>query len=79
MGRKSHSSMGGDMGWTEQERALAQVQEKYGKSGYTLDHLNYRMVGFFRPIMHGRTSKRIFAIGNTWREALAELERKAAA
>lgn len=78
-GRLLDGKSGGAMGWTEQQAALNQMQERYGDSGYTVDHLHYKMVGFFRPANKGRSSQRIFAIGNTWKEALRELERKAAA
>jgi len=63
-------STGGMMAFTEQERALEQVQAKYGKTGFAFEHLNYRMVGFKRG------DKTISATGATWDEAIAELGKK---
>lgn len=50
------------MAFTEQERALEQVQAKYGKTGFAIEHLNYRMVSYKRG------DKTISAIGKTWEE-----------
>lgn len=61
------------MAWTEQERALAQVQEKYGKTAFAEDHLTYRRVGYRR----GEAT--ISAIGSTWDEAIEALGKKAKA
>lgn len=60
------------MVWTEQERVLDAMKEKYGETAFTEDHQNYKRVGFKRK---GAT---LSAIGHTWDEAMAELERKAA-
>lgn len=58
------------MAWTEQERALERVQKAHGSTGYTEDHGNYRLVGFKIG------THKVFAIGNTWQEAMESLERK---
>lgn len=57
---------------TEQERVLIQMRETYGKTAYTEHHMNYRLVGFNR-------GQRVFAIGDTWEQAIDRLARKAAA
>lgn len=55
---------------TPQQDTLAQATKKFGKSAYTEDTVNYRLVGCMR------NGKRVFCIGDTWREAMAALEKK---
>lgn len=76
------------MAYTEQEAALDKVRDLALQLGagiaFTQDHINYRMVGFWRgrPMLHGPDSRAIamkrcvVGIGHTWAEAMAELERK---
>jgi hypothetical protein len=56
--------------FTKQQDALAQATKKFGKTAYTEDTVNYRLVGF------AREGKKVFCIGDTWREAMAALEKK---
>lgn len=59
------------MAWTEQERTLKQLQEKYGTTAFVEDRVNYKLVGFKRG------AKKISAIGNTWQQAIEALGKKA--
>jgi len=59
------SSASGEL--TEQEVVLQRMRETYGKTAYTVNHLNYRMVGF-----NGGK-----AIGDTWEQAINRLEKRA--
>lgn len=61
------------MALTPQQQALEQVKEKYGPSGFAIEHLNYCMVGYKRG------DKTISATGKTWDEAISELGKKAKA
>lgn len=63
-------STGGEMAFTPQEKALEQVQAKYGASGFAIEHLNYCMVGYKRG------DKTISATGATWGEAIEKLGKK---
>ena len=62
-----------DMDPTEQELMRRIMRQKYGPTGFTQDHINFKLVGFDRP-----EGKRVSGAGNTWGEAMAHLERKAA-
>ena len=52
----------------EQEQAFKQVRKLYGNSGFTEDHIDYRMVGYRKD------GEKVFAIGPTWEKAFTELE-----
>jgi len=58
------------MGWTEQEVALNQAQRLFGRTAYTENHMNYRLVGV------GKGKSKVFCIGQTWDEAITGLERR---
>lgn len=59
------------MAYTEQQRALDRVKKEHGPTGYTIHHLHYKLVGF------GEGAGKVFALGNTWDEAIQRLARKA--
>lgn len=58
------------MAWTEQERTLRTLKEKYGPTAFTEEAVNYRRVGFKRG------KETVSAVGDTWQEAVERLERK---
>lgn len=58
------------MGWTEQERTLDYLRQKYGPTAFCETHVHYRRVGY------GTGKDRVSAIGDTWQQALASLESK---
>jgi hypothetical protein len=58
------------MEYTEQLKALNQVQREFGKSGFSDDHIHYRRVGFIRG------GKPFWAIGDTWQAAMDALREK---
>lgn len=58
------------MAFTEQQRALAQVREKYGKTAFVEDHANYKRVGYKRG------DRVVSAIGQSWDDAINELGKK---
>jgi hypothetical protein len=55
------------MAFTEQQRALEQVREKYGQSAFAEDHPNYKRLGYKRG------NRVISAIGQSWDDAINEL------
>lgn len=55
---------------TEQQRALAEVQRKFGDSAFTQNYIGFREVGFRQGALTIR------AIGQTWDEAITKLELK---
>lgn len=57
---------------TPQEEVLYQMRSTYGKTAYTEDTLRYKLVGFKRD------EKKLFAIGNSWQQAIDGLEKRAA-
>lgn len=74
------------MAFTLQEKALEQARQRYGRKAFTVDHINYRLVGFWRVQPMPFPDSRCIAgklcmvgMGQTWEAALAELERKAKA
>lgn len=58
------------MALTQQEIALKEAVRKFGRTAYVEEHQNYKLVGF------GRGRKKVFAVADTWREAIDALERK---
>lgn len=56
--------------YTAHEQALLKTRERFGTSAYCEDNLTYKLVGF------GRGSKKEFAVGDTWDEAIQALEKK---
>jgi len=57
---------------TEQEKALRTAKKEFGITAFTEHHINYCRVGF-------RSGGNVLsAIGNTWEEAIKELEKKRA-
>jgi len=57
---------------TEQEKALRTAKKEFGTTAFTEHHINYCRVGFRRG------GNVLSAIGNTWEEAIKELEKKRA-
>lgn len=55
-----------------QIEALRYLQKKYGMAAFTSDHANHKRVGF------KKRGEKISATGNTWDEAVRNLEKKAA-
>lgn len=53
---------------TPQEKAFFEMRDRFGRSGFTEDHINYRRVGYR---LNGRV---IAAIGSTWDDAIALLK-----
>jgi hypothetical protein len=61
-----------DMNPTEQEKVRRIMRKQYGPTGFTQDHINFKLVGFDRP-----EGKRVSGAGSSWAAAMAELARKA--
>ena len=61
------------MGETEQEAVWHRMRALYGDTAYTLHSRQYKLVGFKR-----RSGEKVFAVGETWTEAVERLARKAA-
>ena len=59
------------MGETEQEAVWHRMRALYGRTAYPIHHRNYKLVGFIRD------GKKIFAVGDTWGEAVERLAGKA--
>jgi hypothetical protein len=55
---------------TEQEHALKEAKKQFGTTAFTEHHINYRRVGFRRG------GKVISAVGDTWKQAFSELDKK---
>jgi len=55
---------------TEQEKALKTAKKQYGTTAFTEHHVNYRRVGFKRD------GKVLSAVGDTWKQAFTELDKK---
>jgi hypothetical protein len=50
------------------------IRALYGETAYTLHSRQYKLVGFKR-----RSGEKVFAVGETWTEAVERLARKATA
>lgn len=59
------------MAYTDQQRALDGIKSRFGKSGFTEDHVNYRRVGCRIGL------RKIWADGSTWEAATNRLIVKA--
>jgi hypothetical protein len=59
------------MALTTQQTVLERVQERFGKTGFTVHHVHYKLVGFERG------GRKVFCIGQSWDEAIQCLEGKA--
>lgn len=58
------------MAWKTQQSALNYLKKKYGGGAFAVDHENYKRVG----VRHGEETQ--YGTGNTWDEAIKDLERK---
>jgi hypothetical protein len=56
---------------TAQEETLFRIRNLFGKSAFTEDHRNFRQVGYQRD------NRIVSAIGETWEEAIRNLEKRA--
>lgn len=61
------------MGATEQEAVLSRMRATYGRKAFTIHHLNYKLVGVKRG------DREVYAIGDTWKQAIDRLVKKVAA
>lgn len=59
------------MALMEQAAVLNYMQAMHGKSAFTLHHINYKLVGYKVG------ARRVQAVGETWEDAIAVLDRKA--
>lgn len=55
---------------TEQEKALSTAKKQFGTTAFTEHHVNYCRVGFKSG------GKVLSAVGDTWQQAFAELDKK---